>query len=88
VTLAKRREPLVDHHGALMYLAGIAAHLLDGRRIGQWLMRVWPGAPRRVGAVGAARPARSAAGPGAAQRRRLIRYGSIRQWLRAVACVG
>ena len=28
-------------------------------------------APRRVGAVGAACPARSAAGPGAAQRRRL-----------------
>jgi hypothetical protein len=39
----------------------------------------WPGAPRRVGAVGAARPARSAAGPGAAQRRRLIKYGSTRQ---------
>ena len=41
--------------------------------------RVRPDVPRRVGAVGAARPARSAAGPGAAQRRRLIKYGSIRQ---------
>jgi integrase len=36
------------------------------------MLRRWLGAPRRVGAVGAARPARSAAGHGAAQRRRLI----------------
>jgi len=33
----------------------------------QRLMRGWPGMPRRVGAVGAARLARSAAGHGAAQ---------------------
>jgi hypothetical protein len=39
---------------------------------GQRMLRWWPGVPRRVGAVGAARPARSAAGPGAAQRRRLF----------------
>lgn len=50
---------------------------IDGA--GQWRLRRWPGAPRRVGAVGAARSARSATGYGAAQRRRLIKYGSIRQ---------
>jgi hypothetical protein len=47
----------------------------------QWMLRVWPGAPRRVGAAGAARPARSVAGLGAAQRRRLmeIRANSARE---------
>jgi len=34
----------------------------------------WPGAPRRVGAVGAARPAWDASGHGAAQRRRLTEH--------------
>ena len=41
----------------------------------RWLGHAAPGRPGR-----AACPARSAAGPGAAERRRLINYGFIRQF--------
>jgi hypothetical protein len=53
----------------------------DGRVQHQWSKRVWPGV-RRAG-LGKAEPGADA-GPSAAVRRRLISYGSIRQWLRLV----